>query len=272
MGRTVRTGSLYIDNVLVGATGFAGDALNPVRESHIPTLFAHTQCRFPVRSVKLTDIGRLATGCIAICDGETDAEVQAATQAFVNSPTSKLAAGPAAFAAHLARLIDAPRCQTPALPRVRTALVVNGSLNEVSMRQVDRAKRDGFPIADIDLHSVPPPSGAWLILEHPSSEGTATPEYAKGLAKTACQLLARCQFDALVVFGGDTAYAMLVRLGHPPLHPLGELMEGIPIARIEVKRLDPSIGARNRDLYFVTKAGGFGSAEVLSSLRELLSA
>ncbi len=269
-GRTVRRGCLYVDGALVAATGFASDALNPVRESHIPALLA-AQCRLPIRTVGVTDVNGLEPGCIAVCDGETDADVESAVRAFVNSTTLQLAAGPAAFSTHLARLVDSSRYPRSSLPILRNALIVNGSLNIVSVQQVEQAKRDGFGTLEAGSIPVAPAKGGWLILEQAGDAVEVTPEFAKGLAKSACEFLAHSPVDGLVVFGGDTAYALLAALGHPPLYPIGELMEGIPISRIEAKQIAPSIGPRDRDLYLVTKAGGFGPPEVLTCLRSLLA-
>jgi uncharacterized protein YgbK (DUF1537 family) len=269
-GRTVRSGCLYVDGALVTTTGFAGDALNPVTESHIPSLLA-AQCRLPVRSMGVTDLAEFESGYIVVCDGETDADVESAARAFVNSTTLQLAAGPAAFATHLARLVDAPRCPPPSLPSVGNALIVNGSLNQVSVQQVEQAKRDGFATFYAGPDPVAPPNGGWLIMEQVGGAVEITPEFAKGLAKSACEFLAHSPVDGLVVFGGDTAYALLAALGHPPLYPTGEVMEGIPISRIEAKQITPSLGPRDRDLYLVTKAGGFGPPEVLTCLRSLLA-
>ena len=145
MGRTVRNGSLYLDGVLLGATCFASDPLNPVKESHIPTLLA-AQCRLPVRSGPVANVADSEPWSIAICDGETDLDVEAAARAFISSSTFRLAAGPSGFATHFARLVDIPHCQLPALPSVRNALIVNGSLHKVSLQQVEQAKREGIEI------------------------------------------------------------------------------------------------------------------------------
>ena len=47
-------------------------------------------------------------------------------------------------------------------------------------------------------------------------------------------------------------------------------LEGIPISRIEADRLGPYTGRRDRDLYLVTKAGSFGSPDILASIRTSL--
>jgi uncharacterized protein YgbK (DUF1537 family) len=266
MGRTVRGGSLFVDGVLVGATRFAGDPFNPVRESHIPTLLK-SQCRLPIRSGPVVDVANSEPGGIAICDGETDADVESAARAFTSSSTFRLAAGPAGFATHFARLVDLPRGRPAPLPGIRNALIVNGSLHPMSRQQVELAKQEGFKSIDRGTTPAAAIDEGWIILEAGRGTGGATLDFAQALARSVCHILAHTPIDALVIFGGDTAYAIAEAIGSPPLHLIGEVMEGIPISRIEAKRLGPYTGHQDRDLYVVTKAGSFGSPATLASIR-----
>lgn len=268
MGRTVRNGYLRLDGVLVGETCFAADPLNPVMESHIPTLLA-TQCGLPVRTSRVADLASLEPHSIAICDGETDADVEAAARMFISSSTFRLAAGPAAFATHLARMVDLPHSQPPSLPRPTNVLIVNGSLNKVSIEQVEQAKREGFARIEGDAISNATAS-RWVILQQESAAGHASVDFAKKSAKRVRRILEQSLIEMLIIFGGDTAYAIMEAIGSPTLYPLGELVEGIPISRIEAKGLDPLIGHRDCDLYLATKAGGFGPPGVLASIRKSL--
>lgn len=66
---------------------------------------------------------------------------------------------------------------------------------------------------------------------------------------------------ALIVFGGDTAREVLRRFGDPLLFPVSEVLPGVVASTFEsggVKRL------------LVTKAGGFGQADLLVRLAEIL--
>jgi uncharacterized protein YgbK (DUF1537 family) len=253
----------------VGATSFAGDPFNPVRESHIPTLLK-SQCRLPIRSGPVADIANCELGGISICDGETDKDVESAAEAFASSSSLRLAAGPAAFAAHFARLVDLPRGLPAALPGIRSALIVNGSMHTVSRQQVEQAKQEGFKSIDRSSSPAALIDGDWTIMEPGISSGAATLDFAQALARSVCHILAHAPIDALVIFGGDTAYAIVEAIGSPPLHPIGEVMEGIPISRIEANRLGPYTGHRDRDFYLVTKAGSFGSPDILASIRNSL--
>jgi uncharacterized protein YgbK (DUF1537 family) len=72
---------------------------------------------------------------------------------------------------------------------------------------------------------------------------------AADIARHAIEIARGTAAQALVATGGDTAVAILAASDNPALQVLGDLMPGIPYARI---RLD---GA---PLWLVTKAGGFG--------------
>jgi uncharacterized protein YgbK (DUF1537 family) len=65
------------------------------------------------------------------------------------------------------------------------------------------------------------------------------------------------QPGALIVFGGDTAFGILDALGRPAIHPVLEILPGVPLSR-------------TGGLFLVTKAGGFGPPDVLVRIREIM--
>ena len=91
-------------------------------------------------------------------------------------------------------------------------------------------------------------------------EGDAA-EVARGLADGAARLLERTPVAAVVATGGDTAIAILQRLSQPVLRVTGDLLPGIPFSRI---RTDSG------DLWFVTKAGGFGGRDTCVAIAQRL--
>jgi D-threonate/D-erythronate kinase len=266
MGRTVKGGSLFLDGIPVEATSFADDPFNPITVGHIPTLL-ESQRQHPIHSGKVTEAASFNFSGIAVCDGEEDADVESAARMFVQSPRLRLAAGPAGFAAHLARLADLPRGVPSPLPRVGNALVVNGSLHAASHRQVMNAIHDGFKIIDVSLTQPALLEENWAIVGVEEGRGAATLEFARALAQSVCRTLTQYAIDALVIFGGDTAHAIVAALGNPPIKMVGEVLEGIPVSRIEAEHLCRQMENRNRDLYLITKAGGFGGPETLSAIR-----
>ena len=232
MGRTVRQGCLYVNGVPVSETEFARDPLNPIRESSVPHLFAGL-----VESIE-------------VVDGEADADVKAAARSLLESGDRFLAAGPAALAEHLAALGPWPRQQSAPWPAIHNALVINGSRHELSARQVRYAEGQGWPLVEPGAVA----TSGWAILK----PGEAGPDVAARTGKMVRDMLKQVTLDALVVFGGDTAYGILSALAGPPLYPLGEVVPGVPLSRM-------------RDLHLITKAGGFGSLDILSLLRDRLS-
>jgi uncharacterized protein YgbK (DUF1537 family) len=213
MGRTVRGGHLLVDGVPVHLTDFARDSLNPVRDSHVP--------------------GLIGLDCIRVVDAETDDDVSHAAEALLRAGPPWLAAGPAALAEAIARIVDAPRGAVPVFPVVRRCLVINGSLHPRSAQQASSIE----------------PDDSWEVVKNGGP----------GVERL---VLDRVDgFDAIVVFGGDTAFAVLRALGCSMLRPLGEVVPGVPVSVVPLTR---------RKLTFITKAGGFGPADILVSIRNRL--
>ena len=92
--------------------------------------------------------------------------------------------------------------------------------------------------------------------------------FAQLVSKRVASVLTRGKFDAVVVFGGDMAYAILRQLGQPDLWPLGEVVEGVPVSAIG----RDSIGMKGGEAsYMISKAGGFGPVDVLPKIHKTLA-
>jgi uncharacterized protein YgbK (DUF1537 family) len=234
LGRTVRNGVLYVDGVAVAETAFASDPLNPIRDSSVSSLL-HP--------------GLTCT----IFDGETDAHLEEAARTILSSQSMRIAAGPAGLAEMIARWIDLPRVAPPDLPAIRSCLVMNGSLHPAAAAQMRHAGARG-----------------WTILRKEYQAGMSAAQVAHENGRYLAQQAAACSPDALLVIGGDTAFAAIEALGLPRLLAIGEVVPGVPISRIEAAALAGSLPGRNRDLFLITKAGGFAGVDVLRRVRERL--
>jgi uncharacterized protein YgbK (DUF1537 family) len=199
------------------------------------------------------------------------------------------AADPDTRAAAPAATDAADRAATHRRGLERPFLVVNGSLHGASLAQVDRAARGGFPAVTLgprDLLSCGNRDGgadalaAALVAQRGQERGPERPlllrtagdtgdrtaqtppmthaEVADAIGRVVGKTLALRDFGTLVVFGGDTAGAILDALGNPPLFPVGELAPGVALSRIGGGAL-PAL---------VTKAGGFGNEDFLLDLLE----
>ncbi len=170
--------------------------------------------------------------------------------------------GPAALAGAIAERIDIPRCAPPLLPEFRSCLVLNGSLHERSSAQMKHAEALGCMSLD--------PDAAWRIVGRDHAPGADPAQVAKANAGDVLKALAAAAVDAILVNGGDTAFAVVAELGLPPLLPVREIVTGVPVTRIEAARLARVLPGRRRDLFLITKAGGFGERDVLWRVRERL--
>jgi D-threonate/D-erythronate kinase len=144
-----------------------------------------------------------------------------------------LAAGPAALVEAIVARIKVPRGPVAPFPKARRCLVVNGSLHPLSARQAAAMASDG----------------EWTIL---SQGGAGVGQKVRALADA---------FDALVIFGGDTAFEILQALECTVLRPIGEIVPGVPVSRARFS---------GRELIIMTKAGGFGPVDILEWIRSLL--
>jgi D-threonate/D-erythronate kinase len=224
MGRTVRAGKLYLHGVPVDATDFASDPLNPIHTSDIASLLANVSAQ--------------------VCDGECDADIDAVAASIVANPTPPLAAGPAALAGALAERMPLPRAEVRSFPRLARCLVVNGSLHPASLAQIEYGRTHGCF------------NDGWSLFEN-CLEGAGL-ERALCNGERAAALLSDSPADALIVFGGDTAFGIHRALGEAPFDPYAEILPGVPLSR-------------RGGLFWITKAGGFGGPDILCEIRRRLS-
>src|SRR5207253_1272048 len=126
-----------------------------------------------------------------VLDAETDDDIARIAVELLQTDGMLLSAGPAALAEALASRIDIPRTPVPPFPKARRCLVVNGSLHPLSARQAAVA-------SDRD----------WTIV-HDGGPGIG--ERVRALVDA---------IDALIIFGGDTAFEILRALECPLLRPV----------------------------------------------------
>jgi uncharacterized protein YgbK (DUF1537 family) len=234
LGRTVKQGELHVYGVPVHQTSYGRDPLNPIAGSSIARLLGdNLPC--------------------TIYDGETEAEVAQSVAIALADPSCRIIAGPASVAAAIAEQLDIGRQPVDPWPAITRCLIVNGSLHEVSAHQISWAERNGC--------ASPSPSGAWRIMNCPPVAGGDPLEIAAQTGGLVVSSLTASDAQAVMVFGGDTAFGILEALGCPLLEPLGEVVMGVPVSRV--------VG---RNLYLITKAGGFGDEPLICRVRHILDA
>jgi uncharacterized protein YgbK (DUF1537 family) len=261
---------LYVDGIPVNETAFAEDPLNPVRESNIQRLIS-PECSTPVISVRVTDLRGEMKPAIYICDGESEDEIREAARFITSQTAGWLVAGPAALAEHIAERIAAPRKVGPWYPAIRNCLVVNGSLNPVSQAQIEHARQQGWRTADNSEAPRALSESGWVLLETGVGDVRPNAAITEELGGAVRRILCLANVDALVVFGGDTAFRVLDALECSDIEVLCELVPGVPLSRISLSWLPAPTSDGSRNLYLISKAGGFDPHDVLCRIRKLLT-
>lgn len=247
MGRTVRNGELLVNGRPLGETAFAADLLNPSRQSSISALLAGIGDRR-----------------LRICDCETDDDLAAIAAVTLETPS--LVAGTAAMASAWARLLHGgPGRSWQPKRAVRTGLVVCGSLHPASREQLRQA---GIGMLEhrFDRDSAGPGAAIAAVIERERWAGLSTTSVPCGDPRTVAAQIAHATAaairlarpDCLVVFGGDTVFAILRDLGIGEVTTEGEILPGVAVSEIDGGPL------------LLTKAGGFGTPDYLARLRAML--
>jgi uncharacterized protein YgbK (DUF1537 family) len=223
MGRTVRSGRLLVHGLPVHETEFGRDPLNPVLHSDLEAVLE----------------GVPAT----VVDGECEEDVRDAAHDIASSQQPLIVAGPAAIAGALAACLRLQRNPVPSLPKVRRCLIINGSMNSVSETQVRYAAERGCV------------GNGWDIFTY-AAPGSGL-QRAAGLGNCVIEILNQKRYDAIIVFGGDTAFGIHQAFGRSVFHSYAEVVPGVPVSS-------------SAGIFWITKAGGFGEPDLICRLQERL--
>jgi uncharacterized protein YgbK (DUF1537 family) len=266
-GRTVLDGMVHVKGVPLPHTSFARDALSPPPLDPLDQVFRTSAPDAGVRNVPPDGPFVLAGPAdpprIYVVDSATDADLRTTVFALADQLQQCVLVGSAGIAGAVAQVCmrDQPH---PALPAVNGDLaIVVGSRAEQSALQVETLAQQ----PDVTLFTAPngeltderiffdrrPVAVLRAVAARDGPVADAS-HVARALAQTALRLLESRRIDALLATGGDTAIAILNAMAVPALQVMGDLLPGIPYARLEVQ---------GRPLWLITKAGGFGTPDTL---------
>ena len=151
---------------------------------------------------------------------------------------------------------DADRQRPPSLARAAGRARALTGPARAAPRSTDRATIADAVAGVADMIGRGSTSGLGLALPE------ASPETARAILATTFELVAlqMPRPGNLLVTGGETLYGLLQALGASSLLATGELMPGVPHARV--------VGGRWHDLTVIAKSGGFGAPDLLIRLAE----
>lgn len=290
MGRTTENGVHYIQGVPVADSVFGKDPFEPVRHSRLCEVLGEQSSKSVISdSVGVYD---LTTPGIHVLDARTQDDLVNAAKGLGRENLT-YCAGCAGFGTVLADFLGF-NGKAASLPKLDAPLlVVCGSVNQVTINQLETAESHGFP--RVQLKPEKKLEEAWLgsddckavvsqILDYTKSNRcvmldandpkgtTETADYAKAhglciedlrvrIAKTLGEV-SRCLMDGgfagtILCTGGDTLLSMMHHVGVSSLTPVGEVDSGAVLTQFTY---------HGREYNIISKSGGFGQPDLFVRL------
>ncbi|MFF0728461.1 four-carbon acid sugar kinase family protein [Streptomyces sp. NPDC004134] len=287
VGRTVVDGVLLVEGRPVSETAAGRDPVTPVTVSHLPTLLDAPLVRLDPRGTPAAWAAevRAAGSRIVVLDAASDGDLDRIARTVADLGEQALPVGSAGLAGPLAARWrpraaqppgTAPEARPGAVPAgdpAGTALVVVTSLHDASRAQAealaahsaehlrptarDLTEDDAWAGFLDRVRTAAAGRPATLLLSTPDRGATAVdPELvARRLSDAAAHAVAAGAVTGLVATGGDGARAVLERLGGTGIRLHDTVEPGVPLGVV--------VGGPAAGLPVATKAGGFGSPDVL---------
>ncbi|MFF7399675.1 D-threonate kinase [Achromobacter sp. NPDC008082] len=269
-GRTVEHGILYVNGKPVTETSAATDPVTPVTESHIPTLLgcAHVAAQAGDTPETLAQHIRQA-GHTVVVDAASDADLERLARAIGLLGERALPVGAGGLAVPLARVWAGADQTAPVVVVVTSqhsaaraqaaALQASGADTWTpSLAQLaDDAAWQAWSQPLLQSHAQSPAEAGTVLLLAPEGQldGLDSEKVADRLGSLAAQLITTSRAAGVVATGGDGARSVLVALAARGIALVDEVMGGVPLGTLT--------GGTAAGLPVVTKAGGFGTEDVL---------
>lgn len=295
MNRRTVNGIQYIGDLPVAESVFGSDPFEPVRYSSVPEIIA-SQSAVETHMLDPDVSGELPRG-VLIYNSDTTQDLEQIACHLKRCNELHLLAGCAGFASVLPGLLELEPSggELPVLHK--GLLVVCGSVNPITIRQLDEAERQGAgrirmrPEQKLETGWLDTPEGRhclekWLeqieksgcaILESASNPEQETVQQYAGqmgfspgeirfrIASTMGAILKRLMDMGLrrtmLVTGGDTLLAFMEKLKLRELSPVCQLFPGVVLSQIQYQGSVYNL---------ISKSGGFGKDSLLIDLEHII--
>jgi Uncharacterized protein conserved in bacteria len=291
LGRITCGGIHYFNGIPIHETVFGKDPFEPVRDSYIPDIIRH-QSEIPVMLVRqmeeIPDSGNEKS--IILFDASNDDALSAIAADIRRKQPTNIFAGCAGFASYLPLILDLQQKACPVSAKASGVLVISGSLNPITARQLKTAEKAGFDCVTLTteqtLYGIPVNEEGdvflneiiklydmhcRLLITSISSErieniacnsiGDESRTVSDNLGRLVKRLFDRRFCGAVVVTGGDTLRGVLSSLGCTDIMPLCEIETGVVLSQANI--------AGDKQI-IVSKSGGIGSDEVFVRIADFL--
>ena len=294
--RFTRKGFHYIDEELLHETDFGKDPLEPIEQSNISEML-RLQTGVNISSIDVTkEEHKSISDGILIFDCNSVQDLQLIGDFILKNGLSHAIAGSAAMVELLPQQLQLSviNLKTPKLHG--QTLIVNGSLNRISLEQVEYAHDMGIKmisipqelLSDTRFYSNPHfislrsiikttlQSGNDIILnttllhDQPDvsisiDKGLTSDDLefiAKKIGLIVSAILEQVDLSTLAVFGGDTISGILQAMSCEYIEPELEIIPGVAVSLAKVK---------NNCIQLVSKPGGYGGKEVILHILDYIN-
>lgn len=290
IGRTTVNGTLYIEGIPVADSVFGKDPFEPVRHSAVSELIAE-QSQVPVFRVSPGEWPVNGQRGIIVYDAEQVSDLEITGRMLAELGKTHILAGCAGFGAVLPGLLGIGNGSLVSSPPLgERLLVVCGSVNPITLAQLDQAEQAGFlrfrlsPEQKLEAGYWQSEQGAndleglhALLAEHPrmiidvnEPQGNGqTAAYAqqhqmdlaavrvgisRAIGRIVSELFSSPALGTLLVTGGDTLLQCMETMGVKEVEPVCELASGVVLSRFTYNGYTRQV---------ISKSGGFGSPTLL---------
>lgn len=291
MNRVTRNGIHYIDGSPVHESVFGKDPFEPVTCSYIPDMI---RGEVPVTVVESMDGWERQNG-VMVYDASTDEELMSIGSFLKEKGELGLTAGCAGFAAVLPQLLGLSGKRRERISLDKKFLVACGSVNPITVRQLDYAERAGMkrirltPEQKLEkdyleseegnraleewtktaleeeccIFDTNDLSGCRAACEYAGSHGLSLDELRVRIADTLGRVvehLVRAGVKStMLLTGGDTLMGFMRHIGCDEIVPVCEMAPGTVLSQVDID---------GRTYSIISKSGGFGEEKLIAELAE----
>lgn len=291
MNRVTRNGIHYIDGSPVHESVFGKDPFEPVTCSYIPDIM---RGEVSVTVVESMDGWERQNG-VMVYDASTDEELMSIGSFLKEKGELGLIAGCAGFAAVLPQLLGLSGKRRERISLDKKLLVACGSVNPITVRQLDYAERAGMKRIRLtpeqklekdyleseegnraleewtktaleeeccifDTNDLP---GCRAACEYAGSHGLSLDELRVRIADTLGRVvehLVRAGVKStMLLTGGDTLMGFMRHIGCDEIVPACEMAPGTVLSQVDID---------GRTYSIISKSGGFGEEKLIAELAE----
>jgi uncharacterized protein YgbK (DUF1537 family) len=261
-GRTVKAGTVFVHGLPVAQSQASSDAVTPVTLSALDELIPGSAL---LPTPKAMNAGAISDTVVLDAESDRDLALVAATIDALGPRA--IAVGSGGLARALASRWPAPGVAAAQhAPESATHVLVAVSSPHQAAREqvawlVDSVQGAILATGSTGRGNMRPDV---LVLTTPASPigGQEPRAIAGGLAEQVSDELLKHSYDAMVLVGGDGALAILDLLEAEQIRIVSDIAPGAPLGVI--------VGGAARGMRVVTKSGGFGDADALTTIVDRL--